>query len=82
MRDIAKNRQNFNLKKRNFFVIDPIRLKFKLDFRFLYRGNMDNVVDIKQKKHLKQFKMIYYGFSAKKWKNSIFANVLSEHPYL
>ena len=31
MHEIAKNRQNFTVKKRNFFVLDPIMLEFKLD---------------------------------------------------
>ena len=31
MREIAKNRQNFTVKKRNFLVLDPIMLEFKLD---------------------------------------------------
>ena len=31
MRKIAKKRQNFAVKKCNFFVLDPIMLKFKLD---------------------------------------------------
>ena len=31
MRKIAQNRQNFTVKKRNFFVFRRIRLEFKLD---------------------------------------------------
>ena len=31
MREIAKNHQNFTVKKCNFFVLDPIMLEFKLD---------------------------------------------------
>ena len=31
MRKIAQNRQNFTVKKRNFFAFDRIWLEFKLD---------------------------------------------------
>ena len=35
MREIAKNCQNFTVKKHFFFVIDPIRLKIKLDLNII-----------------------------------------------
>ena len=38
MREIAQNRpksSKFHRKKRNFFVIDPIGLKFKLDLNIV-----------------------------------------------
>ena len=35
MRKIAHNRQNFTVKKRNFFVFDRIWLTFKLDLKIV-----------------------------------------------
>ena len=56
MRKIAHNRQNFTVKKRNFFVFDRIWLKFKLDL---------NIVESK-------FPIDFQGRSTKKIKSYVF----------
>ena len=56
MRKIAQNRQNFTVKKRNFFVSGRIRLEFKLDL---------NIVESK-------FPIDFQGRSTKKSKVTFF----------
>ena len=56
MRKMAQNRQNFTVKKRNFFVPGRIRLEFKLDL---------NIVESK-------FPINFQGRSTKKSKVTFF----------
>ena len=58
---IAKNCQNFTVKKHNFFVLDPIMLEFKLDL-----DNIDGLfpIDFQPPRTINKSKVTFFTKSA------------------